>query len=407
MAKKTDTGRNRGRSTAQGGDPLDIYLREVESHDLLTPDEEREHLARLIEVRNAWMRSFLHTEAGLEAVWQDLQACDRGEISPASIIPGPPQLKPGQIGPAHHAPRLHAMFERHIRRHGKNPFRYRLRGRTAWLVRALLHVGLRPAPLERYRLAAEEHHGASAAEKIAQARELFIETRRPLVERNLRLVLKVAWSFIPGPMSFDELIQEGNIGLIRATESFNGRFNVRFSTYAYLWIRQSVIRALEEKSRMIRLPVHLTHLLRKVAKDKRNGVETPAVVSYQGKKYRMPALMANPTVTGSLVSLDASRDEDGSMAEVIPDRGGESPEAGASRQDLRDFVHGSLDVLNERQRTVLELRFGLGRVPAHTLGEIGRVLGVSSERVRQIQEEALEVLRESEQGEILAELAGR
>jgi RNA polymerase sigma factor (sigma-70 family) len=405
MAKTTQT-KGTGRRSGANGDPLDIYLREVESHDLLSRDEEKQHLQRLIDVRDVWMRTYLHTEGGLEAVWEDLQSIDRGEMSPASLIPGPPQLKPGQIGPAHHAPRLFAMFKRHVERQGDRPFHYRLRGRTAWLVRALLFVGIRPRPLERYREAAELRHGNTLAKRIADARAEFIETLRPLVERNLRLVLKVAWSFIPGPMSFDELIQEGNIGLIRATESFNGRFQVRFSTYAYLWIRQSVIRALEEKSRMIRLPVHLTHLLRKVARDRREGIEPPAVMTYQGKKYRLPKLLANPTVTGSLVSLDASRDDDGGMADSIPDQEGVAPESGALRSDLSSFVKESLGLLNERQRKVLEMRFGIGYAQPHTLGEIGQELGVSSERIRQIQEEALAVLRECERGEELAGLAG-
>ena len=273
------------------------------------------------------------------------------------------------------------------------------------MVRAILFVGIRPKPLERYRDAAEARHGANLKKRVSDARANFVAIRGPLIERNLRLVLKVAWGFIPGPMSFDELIQEGNIGLIRATESFNGRFKVRFSTYAYLWIRQAVIRALEEKSRMIRLPVHLTHLLRKVSKDKREGIEPPATMTHQGKRYRLPKLLANPTVTGSLVSLDQSRNDEGGLADSIPDRDAPSPEAGADRSDLSEYVKSSLDFLGERHRQVLQLRFGIGHPRPHTLSEIGGILGVSSERIRQIQEEGLATLRDCDRGEILEELA--
>ncbi|MEE9394165.1 MAG: sigma-70 family RNA polymerase sigma factor [Planctomycetota bacterium] len=386
-------------------EPLQLYLREVESHKLLTPVEEKAVLKALVGARETWTRSYLHSEGGLEAFWKDLQTWKTGDMAASAIVPGPPRLKEGQIGPVHYVPRLYDIFEKHVARAGDRPFHYRIRRQTSWLVRAILFVGIRPKPLDRYRMAAEARHGANLKKRVEDARQRFVEIRGPLIERNLRLVLKVAWGFIPGPMSFDELIQEGNIGLIRATESFNGRFKVRFSTYAYLWIRQAVIRALEEKSRMIRLPVHLTHLLRKVAKDKRDGIEPPATMEHQGKRYRLPKLLANPSVTGSMVSLDQSRSDDGGLADSIPDRAAPSPEAGADLNDLSDYVQSSLDFLGDRHRRVLQLRFGIGHARPHTLSEIGGVLGVSSERIRQIQEEALSALRDCDRGVILAELA--
>ena len=384
-------------------DPLDIYLREVESHELLGRREELECLKRLVEARDGWVQTFLHTEAALEAAWTDLQTWARGEMAASSLVPGPPRLKPGQIGPEDHVRRLYRVFSRHVARHPDRPFHYRRRRLTRRLVRAIQFVGIRPRPLMRYHDAAIARHGESLVRRVAAARERFNATRRPLIEKNLRLVLKLAWSYVPGPMSFEELIQEGNMGLMRATESFNRRFAVRFSTYAYLWIRQSIIRALEEKSRMIRLPVHLTHLLRKVSRDREEGVEVPDVVRYQGKKYRIPQILANPTVTGGMASLDAARNEEGGLAETIADDGGAQPEFGAVGKDLKNFVRKSLRVLPERLREVLRLRFGIDCQP-HTLVEIGRELGVSSERIRQLQEEALTSLRNGPDAQALEEL---
>ncbi|MCA9322214.1 MAG: sigma-70 family RNA polymerase sigma factor [Planctomycetes bacterium] len=393
------------RKARRAGEPLELYLREVESHALLTPEEEKEHLQRLMDTRDAWLTAFLHTEGALESVWSDFLDWRRKRISGTALIPGPPKLKPGQVGPEHHMARLFRVFERHAKAHGDRPFRYALRRKTRRLVRALLFIGLRPKPLTRYREAAIAKHGDRLAKRIDAARQEFIDARQPLIERNLRLVLKVAWGYVPGPMTFDELIQEGNVGLMRATESFNGRFAVRFSTYAYLWIRQSVIRALEEKSRMIRLPVHLTHLLRKVMREHDGEKELPEVVHYQGKKYRVPQLLANPTVTGGIVSIDQTRDEENGLAEVIRDVRAVMPDESAHLGDLGNLVNRSLRGLGGRHRKILAMRFGIGHRRTHTLAEIGEVLGVSSERVRQLQEEAFQELRNGPHAEILAELA--
>ncbi len=403
-SKKAIKGSGRGRSRPT--EPLDLYMRDVESHKLLTKAEEKALLSQLVQDRDAWAMSYMHTEAALEAVWSDIQKWDREEIAGSSLIPGPPRLKPGQIGPDDHLKRLHRIFSKFVRYGGKRPFQYRFRRRTRRLVRSVLFIGFRPRPMERYRDAAIAVHGSSVAERVAETRAKFDETRRPLIERNLRLVLKVAWQYVPGPMTFDELIQEGNIGLMRAAESFNERFSVRFSTYAFLWIKQSVIRALEEKSRIIRLPVHLTHLLRKVAKEHDADKPMPEVVNYQGKKYKIPKLMSNPSVTGGMVSLDNARSgEDHGFADTIADRVLPQPDEKVMGLDLSNFVKGSISTLPERLRKILRLRFGIETKRPHTLGEIGAILGVSSERIRQLQEEALKFLREGPDSGVLKELS--
>jgi RNA polymerase sigma factor (sigma-70 family) len=370
-------------------DLLDLYTKEAKAHDLLTPDEEKRSLQFMIETRNAWMSTFLGTEAAMEELWSDLQRWKAGEIAASSIVAGPPKLEPGQVGPQQHVERLHTLFVPFMKLRGERPFRVGKGRNNRLLLREVFHLGLRTLPLQRYREVALAQASPATEEKIQRAHERFIEARRPLIEHNLRLVLKAARAFVPGPLPYNELVQEGNLGLIRATESFNDRFGVRFSTYAYLWIRQSIIRALENNSRTIRLPVSLTQHLRQLTqKNEQAGPEGDGEA-----KERLDRLLANPSVSGTVLSLDYGPDDSAPLGEALPDEEETSPGDPAATDDLRVFVREALHVLPERQRLVLRLRFGIGVSRPHSLSEIGRLLGLSAERIRQIQQIALEQLR--------------
>lgn len=391
--------------SAGNRDILGQYLNDASVHPLLKPHEERELLKRLVEARNDWVSTYLRSEPALEAIWADLKRWEAGEIAAVSLVPGPPRLKPGQLGPEDFVTRLHGIFAAHVRARGQRPFKVLKRNRVERLLWAVHYVGLRPGPLERYRAVALEQGTPALKRRVAEARARFLDVRRPLVERNLRLVLKVARKFVPGPMPFTDLIQEGNLGLIRATESFNGRFGVRFSTYAYLWIRQAILRALENKSRTIRLPVNLTQALRRLNR-KLGTAETEQEAAASGNDVpdRLREVMRNPTVSGPVLSLDQGPDEDSSMVEVVPDEQADRPYGSVVSEDLRGFVRNSLSLLPDRERLILRLRFGIDIPRAYTLGEIGRLLGLSAERIRQIQESAFCILREGPDGHLLREL---
>lgn len=389
-------------------DLLDLYTREAKSLDLLSPEEEKAALDRMIESRNAWLSSYLETEYAMEALWDDLERWKRDELASLSIIAGPPKLEPGQSGPEEYVARLYRIFERQRAVRGARPFRAVRRNRR--LLRAVFFLGLRSGPLQRYREVTLDRCSVSLREKIEAAQRDFIEARSPLIEHNLRLVLKAARAFVPGPLPYNELVQEGNLGLIRATESFNNRFGVRFSTYAYLWIRQSIIRALENNSRTIRLPVSLTQHLRqlsqKVEKHEQeadpDGAPSPEA---QRDRKKLEKMLSNPSVSGALLSLDFTPDENSSLGEGLPDEALPKPDSAINGDDLRRFILSSLHVLPERQRLVLRLRFGVdGRRP-HSLSEIGRLLSLSAERIRQIQQLALENLRSGPDGDTLREIA--
>jgi RNA polymerase primary sigma factor len=255
--------------------------------------------------------------------------------------------------------------------------------------------------MERYREIAMVSSSRREITKIDRARQKFLQTRLPLIEKNLRLVMKLAHTFVPGPLSYAELIQEGNLGLIRSTESFAPRFGVRFSTYAYLWIRQSILRALENKSRTIRLPVSLTQALRKLEREQEEGM----ISGRQEDGSYATGQLANPTVSRPILSLDQGIDDESDLSQVVADGRTEMPHVLPTNADAGAFIRTSLSSLPDRQRLILRLRFGIDCKRPHTLTEIGQLLGVSAERVRQLQQLAFDALRESHAGDALAELA--
>lgn len=389
-------------------DLLDLYTREAKAHDLLKPEEERAALDHMIASRNQWQSAFLETEAALDELWADLGRWKSGATAALSLVAGPPKLEPGQATPDDYVGKLYRIMERYSRRDSRRAFRSTRRNRR--VLRAVFFLGLRSGPLQRYHDIAVAKSSEALRKRIAALHATFIEARRPLIEHNLRLVLKAARAFVPGPLPYSELVQEGNLGLIRATESFNNRFGVRFSTYAYLWIRQSIIRALENSSRTIRLPVSLTQHLRQLSQRverHRQDLEPGELAAGRAAAdmERLERLVANPSVSGSLLSLDYTPDENSPLGDALPDDQAAAPDRALGLEDVKKFVHASLGVLPERQRLVLRLRFGVdGRRP-HSLNEIGRLLGLSAERIRQIQQLALDNLKAGPDGTTLREIA--
>jgi RNA polymerase primary sigma factor len=387
-------------------DPLGIYLKDVGSHELLEPEQEHLLLGDLIYFRNLWINAFLHKEGALKAVWEDLVQWQKGEMAARSLVPGPPKPKPGREDSEDYVAKLHRIFERHVRRRAKRPFQIS-RGNeihTLRLLHVLLYVGLRPGPLKRYRDAAVEEGGRDVRDEIRNCREAFVSARRPLIERNLRLVLSVARKFDGGPLAYSELIQEGNLGLIRATESFSARFGVRFSTYAYLWIRQAILRALEDKSRTIRLPVNVTQSLRKVAKQDPEAYDDPASVTDEAKRARLTDMLSNPSVARPVLSLDYGPEDESRLGDLVGDKNAAAPDSPIMADDVKNLVRRSLSILPDRHRLVLRLRFGIDCPQAHTLAEIGKMLSVSAERIRQIEASAFERLRSGPDGNSLGEM---
>jgi len=334
-------------------DLIYLYLQEMDERDLFTADQEVEKARVVQELR--------------DELWSRLLSYDF--VDPAPYPEFSDQLISNAVN------RMHSWLE-DLRYHRKSEAAVR-----------------RESGMTRKKLAKNYREAVVLKEKLERKRNEFVEA-------NLRLVVKIANRYRNQAVNIADLIQEGNLGLIRAVEKFDWKKGFKFSSYATWWIHQAIIRALAEKSKLIKIPVYLTEKVRRLGKASRalaQQLEKEPNLNELADKLGMESeeILNLLQISKEPVSLEGHVGdmEEVSIGDMLEDPNSVRADEMTARQALVDHLENSLKLLTPREEQVLRLRYGLGGEEIRTLEEIGAMFGVSRERVRQIEQKGLRKLR--------------
>jgi RNA polymerase primary sigma factor len=432
-------------SAPEGEDPVRIYLKEIGKVRLLTADEEVS-IGRRIEVGQIALRRALGSiPMAVDRLLGMVERLRREEMSIDDLILLP---EGGELAPEEVKPIL-ATFGR-IRRLVREIARLeealldRRRSKTSrasyhqWIARdresiqgLVEKLPLKPILLDE--LVADIRRAAERMRALPRGKELRAlestvglgrralmaalgeierhdrvvrQAKKELMEANLRLVVSVAKRYLGSELSLLDLVQEGNIGLMKAVDRFQYRRGFKFSTYATWWIRQAITRAIADHSRTIRIPVHMVETLNRISRVNRtmvNEIGREPTPEELAQRTGVPAKKVRLILESSRkpLSLETPIGEDSELGDFLEDKTADSPNDTLISQDLTTQVERALSTLSPKEKEILRLRFGIGEEGEHTLEEVGKRFSVTRERIRQIETKALRKLRHPLRGRAL------